>query len=233
MTTDFIAIYENALSPEFCQRIITKFENSPHRQPGVTGHGVDPQKKRSEDITISHLPEWQDIQTELLKTTYQYVRDYFLKFPFLIVGALSPKVLDPKTQQPVSLTIENFETLGPHYIDHLLPMMYRFGFINVQKYQKNHGGYPHWHSEIYPQDQSCESLHRVLLFMYYLNEVTEGGETEFFYQKRKIPPTQGTLVIAPADFTHTHRGNTPRSNDKYIVTSWILFNRAEQIFGQK
>ncbi|RMH47309.1 MAG: 2OG-Fe(II) oxygenase [Gammaproteobacteria bacterium] len=233
MSTDFIAIYPNVLSAELCEQIITKFEKSPHRQPGVTGHGIDPEKKRSQDITISRLPEWQAVQDTLLQQTYHYVRDYVLQHPFLLVGALSPKVLDPDTQKPVSLTVDNFERLGEHYIDHLLPMMYRFGYLNVQKYTKNHGGYPHWHSEIYPQDQSCESLHRVLLFMYYLNDVSEGGETEFFYQKKKIPPTQGTLVIAPADFTHTHRGNTPVSNDKYIVTSWILFNRAEQIFGQK
>ena len=38
-------------------------------------------------------------------------------------------------------------------------------------------------------------------------------------------------LIAPAAFTHTHRGNRPLGGDKYIATSWILFQRAEQIFG--
>ena len=42
----------------------------------------------------------------------------------------------------------------------------------------------------------------------------------------------GDMVIAPAYFTHTHRGCVPKSNDKYILTSWVLFNRAEQIYGQ-
>ena len=38
-------------------------------------------------------------------------------------------------------------------------------------------------------------------------------------------------LFAPAYFTHTHRGQVPVSNDKYILTSWVLFNRAEQIYG--
>ncbi|MEC7470920.1 MAG: 2OG-Fe(II) oxygenase, partial [Pseudomonadota bacterium] len=32
-------------------------------------------------------------------------------------------------------------------------------------------------------------------------------------------------------FTHTHRGQIPVSDDKYILTSWVLFNRAEQLYG--
>ena len=57
--------------------------------------------------------------------------------------------------------------------------------------------------------------------MLYLNSVTEGGETEFLYQKRRIKPQQGRLLIFPAGFTHTHRGNPPLSGNKYILTSWV------------
>jgi hypothetical protein len=65
----------------------------------------------------------------------------------------------------------------------------------------------------------------------YLNDVPEAGETEFVYQGRKIRPRAGSLLIAPAGFTHTHRGNRPVGGDKYIATSWVLFQRAEHIFG--
>jgi hypothetical protein len=41
----------------------------------------------------------------------------------------------------------------------------------------------------------------------------------------------GSVLIAPTAFTHTHRGNSPSGGDKYIATSWILFNRAEQIYA--
>jgi len=57
------------------------------------------------------------------------------------------------------------------------------------------------------------------------------GETEFLYQQRKIAPRAGSLLIAPAAFTHTHRGNRPQGSDKFIATSWVLFQRAERLFG--
>jgi hypothetical protein len=56
--------------------------------------------------------------------------------------------------------------------------------------------------------------------MVYLNDVEEGGETEFLYQGLKIKPEKGTLVVWPSSYTHVHRGNPPYSNDKYIITGW-------------
>jgi hypothetical protein len=66
--------------------------------------------------------------------------------------------------------------------------------------------------------------------MYYLNDVTKGGETEFYYQKCFISPQTGRLVIAPAGFTHTHKGHIPLSEDKYILTSWVLFQPTEYLY---
>ena len=71
----------------------------------------------------------------------------------------------------------------------------------------------------------------LLLFQFYLNDVEEGGETEFLYQGRKVEARKGRLIIAPAGFTHTHKGHVPASGDKYIATSWILFRRAEELFA--
>ena len=41
----------------------------------------------------------------------------------------------------------------------------------------------------------------------------------------------GSLLIAPTAFTHTHRGNRPQGGDKFIATSWILFQSAQKLFG--
>lgn len=79
------------------------------------------------------------------------------------------------------------------------------------------GGYHVWHSE----DSDAESSKRVFSFIGYLNDVHEGGETELLYQYRRIKPEAGSLLIFPAGFTHTHRGNPPLSNTKYIVTGWV------------
>ena len=65
--------------------------------------------------------------------------------------------------------------------------------------------------------------HRLALVLLYLNDVAEGGETEFLYQSLRIKPKKGTVIICPTDFTHTHRGNPPLSKTKYIATGWVEF----------
>ena len=64
----------------------------------------------------------------------------------------------------------------------------------------------------------------MLVAILYLNTVKEGGETEFLYQRTRISPKQGTLILFPPSWTHTHRGNPPLSGNKYILTTWMEFN---------
>jgi hypothetical protein len=63
--------------------------------------------------------------------------------------------------------------------------------------------------------------------MLYLNTLTaeEAGETEFLYQQRRLRPEENTMVIWPATFTHTHRGNAVfGERSKYIVTGWFYYD---------
>jgi len=78
------------------------------------------------------------------------------------------------------------------------------------------GGYHVWHYEAGTKALCARNLAWTL----YLNDVEEGGETEFLYQSMRVKPKKGTFVLWPAGFTHTHRGNPPISNVKYIVTGW-------------
>ena len=92
--------------------------------------------------------------------------------------------------------------------------------IKLQKTPAGSAGYSVWHAEQGPGFSAFRSTSWLL----YLNDVTEGGETEFLYQKLRVSPTRGTLVIWPAGFTHPHRGNPPYSNDKYVITGWSGFD---------
>ena len=64
---------------------------------------------------------------------------------------------------------------------------------------------------------------RHLVFMTYLNTVTDQGGTEFPQQHSVLTPTQGLTVIWPADWTHTHRGIASATQTKYIVTGWFSY----------
>jgi 2OG-Fe(II) oxygenase superfamily len=232
MLPDFIECFDDALSPAICQAVLDRFEASDRKSAGMTGQGVDKTKKNSVDITITGLAEWNDLHNVILENTLKRLMLYMRKYPYLVTSALALSVKDATTGQVRPLSAEDVGSASDPELGSYLFRVFRPGAINVQKYTKGVGGYYYWHSEIYPRDVQCETLHRVLLFMFYLNDVEQGGETEFLYANKKLKPTQGQMVIAPAGFTHTHRGNVPLSSDKYILTSWILFNRAEQIFRQ-
>lgn len=229
---DFIGVYDDALTAQQCDALVARFDASDKVVRGRTGNGVDVAKKDSYDITINGHPEWEDANGLLLASMMRHLVQYVDRYRMMLMGSLSPTLAHPQTGAPTVLSMGNFDEIGRYYIEDLVRVLYRPGTVNLQKYLQNSGGYHHWHSEIYPQNASCESLHRVLLWMFYLNDVEEGGETEFMYQGRSIAPKKGRLVIAPAGFTHTHKGNVAKSGDKYIATSWILYQRAEALFGQ-
>ncbi len=91
---------------------------------------------------------------------------------------------------------------------------------NIQKYNPGEA-YFSWHTERASGEGNPGRRH--LVFMTYLNDVNDEGETEFFYQKIKVKPRKGLTLIWPADWTHTHRGVTSPSEVKYIVTGWYIF----------
>ena len=97
------------------------------------------------------------------------------------------------------------------------------GLYNAQtKMQKTRPGegYHNWHFEggSTPYDRTS-----ILAWMVYLNDVEEGGETEFLYQGIRVSPVKGRFVCWPAGWTHVHRGNPPLKQTKYAITGWINY----------
>tara|TARA_B100001250_G_C19342955_1_gene589896 strand:+ start:68 stop:634 length:567 start_codon:yes stop_codon:yes gene_type:complete len=93
----------------------------------------------------------------------------------------------------------------------------------IQKYLPNEGYF-----EIH-----CENSHhttspidnRVLVWMIYLNDVTDGGYTEFPQQNRLIQPGVGDILIWPPYWTHPHKGITSKTQTKYIMTGWFNYSK--------
>lgn len=92
--------------------------------------------------------------------------------------------------------------------------------INVQHYAPGQG-YPSWHTERSTSKVRISARH--LVFLTYLNDVTELGGTEFMNQKITIAPRKGKTLIWPVDWTYTHRGIISPTQDKYIVTGWFSY----------
>lgn len=228
---DFIEEFPECLSADVCARLIQRFEASGLATLGRSGSGVDASVKDSRDITISRHQEWRDAELDLNRAMFGGLLAYVRKYPQVLLSPMNYQYKDERTGDLRRMRSEDLVKLDDRHLGEILNASLRPGTINLQHYRADTGGYPHWHCEVAPLDPGAEMLHRTLLWTLYLNEGFEGGETEFLYQNRKIVPRTGMLLIAPTAFTHTHRGNRPLGNDKYIATSWILFKRAEQLFG--
>ncbi len=228
---DFIAITPEALPRETCAQIVGHIRESSGLRPGQVGGGVYPELKHSRDITITGNPEWQQVEEALNMAMLGGLIRYLREYPQTLIAPLMLQQPGPDGALR-RLTGDDLAAKDDTGIIELIRACLRPGSINLQWYRADEGGYSYWHCEQYPRDASCETLHRHLLWTLYLNDEFEEGETEFMYQDRKVKPQTGSLLIAPAGFTHTHRGNRPKGGDKFIATSWVLFQRAEVLYGK-
>lgn len=143
---------------------------------------------------------------------------------------------DIKDSIDITLTTQNPPPVLKNYVQQLQEVMncYKEKFtwagayssyalmepVNLQ-YYKPGGGFKQWHTE--RTESHFPSVTRHLVFMTYLNDVDDQGETEFYYQNIKVKPVKGLTLIWPADWTYTHRGVPSPSQEKFIITGWYNF----------
>jgi prolyl 4-hydroxylase len=72
-------------------------------------------------------------------------------------------------------------------------------------------------------DSVHEVSNRYLVLLWYLNDVAEGGETEFPDIGLRIGARAGRLLMFPPYWTYQHAGLPPVSGDKYILSTYLLF----------
>ena len=190
---NFIRIYKNAYSPEYCNEIIKYFETLCEAGFGRTRQQQENTSRNLKDDLSVYLADGitQELAFDAIKISdhffslfwERYYADYMSNFPVL-------------------------ENYNRHTI-------YK---VKIQKTVPG-GGYHVWHSETGTRRNSG----RIAVFTLYLNDIEDGGETEFLYQGLRVKPEQGALVIWPTGYTHTHRGNPPLKDTKYIVTGWVEF----------
>lgn len=97
--------------------------------------------------------------------------------------------------------------------------LFRLSPFNIQRYGPNEG-YQDWHCERSQANQPSGTRH--LVFLIYLNDIKEGGETEFYYHNFKSKVEKGKVMIWPADWTFTYR-DLPTPEEKFIATGWWNF----------
>jgi hypothetical protein len=187
---ELVKTYRDSLGKSMCEKIISIFENSDEKKEGITSSGMARNIKRTMDIHSSEIQNNHE---------------------WITIEQILHKELNNKLEQ-YYYEINKGDNKNPFFLPY--PLTIDSGF-NIQKYDKGDGFYK-FHNDSSIGEQGS---YRTLTYLWYLNDVSEGGETEF--KDLKITPEQGKLLIFPALWTYPHRGNMPLSSDKYIMTGWI------------
>lgn len=69
---------------------------------------------------------------------------------------------------------------------------------------------------------------RYLVLLWYLNDVAEGGATCFPQLDVSVDARAGRLLMFPPYWLYQHEGAAPRSGDKYILSTYLLFTGSPQ-----
>jgi hypothetical protein len=64
---------------------------------------------------------------------------------------------------------------------------------------------------------------RYLVVLWYLNDVEAGGETRFPQLDFLVRPEAGRLLMFPPYWMYQHEGTAPVSGEKYILSTYLLF----------
>jgi Rps23 Pro-64 3,4-dihydroxylase Tpa1-like proline 4-hydroxylase len=195
---ELIYINERSLSPELCAEIINVFETNDLcnmiKTSGCVVGGVNSLVKDTIDVCLPNNSTDTSVNNIVDVLTNELNRNIHKYIEFL---------------KNYNINIERNT------------FFLQYETFQIQKYMKNIGKFT-YHEDSHIEYN--EYRYRVFTYLWYLNDVDEGGETEFLNNRIKVKPNAGKLILFPACWTFPHKGHVPVSNDKYIVTGWVFIN---------
>lgn len=195
-TPDFIEIVDNAIDPKVAKKSIEEFEKC--GELGVIVNRKDKEGAYSGDKDDHSLNYFEQV----------------------LLGNISAECMSHilgEVSDHVGAFIDKYETGffgGPNN-----GIVHEGANLQVTRPGQ---GYHVWHCE----NNGGATGDRCISWLLYLNDIEDGGETEFIHYSKRIKPKTGRLVLFPAGYTHTHRGNPPLADAKYIAAGWIKYSPA-------
>lgn len=123
-----------------------------------------------------------------------------------------------KVHQHIISKLIEYRNRYYEYVDsRVFPEKHNYEQFRIKRY--NNDGNDLFDTHVDVMDHA--SARRFLSYLFYLNDVSEGGETVF--QGLTTLPKCGRLLMFPPLWTFPHRGNAPRSNPKYILTAYLHY----------
>lgn len=143
-------------------------------------------------------------------------RPNFTQFNFTANRHLNP-VLHKKVVDSALSAIAEYKEKVPEA--EFWQQNYGYEEFRLKYYRKNTEDQFDTHVDAIDMDSSL----RFLAFFWYLNDVDEGGETQFTNFDLTIKPKKGRLFMFPPLWLYPHKGNISISHDKYLLSSYLHF----------
>lgn len=192
MNDNYIYLNNSSLSHELCDEIILQFEEEVKNKNTFKGVTA-----RGQDDNVKDT------------------NDFVIQFQNNWINIR--KCLERELVFNLEKYMKQINSKYDHIKYKLIPQETYFETFQIQKYDRNKGKY------VYHNDNSInfdKKSMRVLTYLWYLNDIEEGGETEICLDNL-IKPEKGKLLLFPSLWTYPHSGRKPLSNDKYIITGWL------------
>lgn len=191
---DFIGMFPAAVPKKMCAQIIDAYADLDKRNQTTAG-------RIGRDGTGEVVKSAKN-STDVELGAYHSYRDLLYEF-------------NTHLQNAYNSYAEQYWQIGQYLGKHAVTAW------QIQRYDAaDRGGYHHFHIE----NSGVHNMRRCMAYIVYLNDIKDGGETEFLQQSIRVKPETGKIVICPAYFTHIHRGNPVLSGeDKYILTGWMEY----------
>jgi len=190
----FIHIEKNNIDKNLCSKIINYIQNDNRIVPGMSSREVG--QKDWNSVVVKSEMETSVLEISRFEDTFFEEVENILFF---------------KLRNSLKTYFEKLSVFNIKYNDFIFD-----GGFRIQIYKKGTGKIS-WHNDS-GIITSCSS--RKISFIWYLNDIENGGETTFL--NGKIKPETGTLLLFPSTWTYVHRGEIPISSDKYIIIGWLF-----------
>ena len=172
--------------------------------------------------TCNELINLYDAQTPITtpymrKSDHQWEQDYrsFMELDICRVDSFKPFIEEYYAR--VRQVYDHYKSVVD---SSFFPSKFAFEDARLKKYEANDHDQFGWHIDV--GDKASSS--RYLVMFTYLNDVEEGGETEFQSDiEFQVKPVCGRMVVFPPMWMWPHRGKKPISGPKYILSTYLHY----------
>jgi len=192
----YVYINKTSLSSDICKDIIEIYEKTQNKHRARTLGGINDNVLTALQCSGKIITdvEWPTIHSFLMQELTNNLKTY-------------TEILDSQIGDGNIF----------HHMKDDLKIIY--DSLHINKYESNNRGKYDYHTDRYLNKGMNEERH--ITFIWYLNNVTEGGETEI-KGNIKIKPETGKLLLFPSTWTYPHCSRPTISNDKYVIVGWLL-----------